>query len=225
MAIDEALLESAAGGIATLRVYRWSEPTLSLGYFQKHADRFDDPNLTDCAWVRRSSGGAAIMHHRELTYALAVPAGEVRNAGPTWTQRMHGLIAESLMSLGCVYAQECETEVVRGPFLCFLHLTPGDLLLDEHKVVGSAQRKLRGATLQHGSVLLDTSEFAPGLPGINDLRGTAIVFDDLAGDLIERFGRDTGWTLEDGELTSEETEAVERIVAQKYAATSWNEKR
>src|ERR1700690_1334272 len=63
MALDEALLESAdADGLATLRFYRWSEPTLSLGYFQAAADRRLHPASLDCTLVRRSSGGGAILH-------------------------------------------------------------------------------------------------------------------------------------------------------------------
>src|SRR5689334_21696416 len=74
MAIDDALLESAAeAGVATLRLYQWSEPTLSLGYFQAAAERkTHQPSLT-CALVRRASGGGAILHDRELTYSLALP--------------------------------------------------------------------------------------------------------------------------------------------------------
>src|SRR5436190_6027688 len=76
MALDEALLRSALERrVAGLRFYTWSEPTLSLGYFQAHAERRIDPLLADVAYVRRPTGGAAILHHRELTYALALPAG------------------------------------------------------------------------------------------------------------------------------------------------------
>ena len=55
--------------------------------------------------------------------------------------------------------------------LCFLHQTPADLAVGGSKVVGSARRRMRGALLQHGSVLLDRSEFAPSLPGVNDAAG------------------------------------------------------
>src|SRR4051812_39191932 len=74
MAVDEALLETAAAtGLATLRFYQWSEPTLSLGYFQNIDQRAHHAPSADCPVVRRSSGGGAIVHDRELTYSLAVP--------------------------------------------------------------------------------------------------------------------------------------------------------
>src|SRR4051794_30663710 len=74
MAIDEALLNSAAtGGIATLRLYQWNKPTLSLGYFQRAAEREMHPPSLACPLVRRASGGGAILHDRELTYSIAIP--------------------------------------------------------------------------------------------------------------------------------------------------------
>ena len=78
MASDDTLLESAAAGVASLRFYGWREPTLSLGYFQPSAPARAYPGLGGLAWVRRPTGGAALVHHHELTYALALPPG------PTW---------------------------------------------------------------------------------------------------------------------------------------------
>src|SRR5205814_9219218 len=75
MAADEVLLESAAAGIASLRFYGWSEATLSLGYFQPERLRHEDERLTGLPYVRRPSGGATLVHHHEVTYALALPAG------------------------------------------------------------------------------------------------------------------------------------------------------
>ena len=63
MAVDEALLESVAdGGPATLRFYQWSEPTLSLGYFQPYADREQHEASRELTVVRRSTGGGALIH-------------------------------------------------------------------------------------------------------------------------------------------------------------------
>ena len=74
MAVDEALLaDDVETDAATLRFYRWSEPTLSLGYFQSYADRELHAASRGCAVVRRQSGGGAILHDRELTYSLVLP--------------------------------------------------------------------------------------------------------------------------------------------------------
>ena len=74
MALDETLLESAAdGGESSLRFYGWSQPTLSLGYFQPYDDRCQHAASRNCPAVRRASGGGAILHDREITYSFALP--------------------------------------------------------------------------------------------------------------------------------------------------------
>src|SRR4051794_38575411 len=75
MAADEVLLQAAAAGMAGLRFYEWSKATLSLGYFQPAAERLHDVKLAKLPWVRRPTGGEALVHQHELTYALALPAG------------------------------------------------------------------------------------------------------------------------------------------------------
>src|SRR5437764_13503633 len=87
MAADEAMLESASErGVASLRFYTWTEPTLSLGYFQSSEAR-TLPNLAPLAWVRRSTGGAGIVHHHELTYSFALPATPPWKSDDSWVCR------------------------------------------------------------------------------------------------------------------------------------------
>src|SRR5260370_24578211 len=84
MAADQLLLRAAAEGEAALSFYSWSEATLSLGYFQPANVRTTDPLLSKLPYVRRSSGGAALVHHCELTYALALPAGKPWQGEGSW---------------------------------------------------------------------------------------------------------------------------------------------
>ncbi len=227
MAADEALLESAAAGVASLRFYTWSEPTLSLGYFQPAADRLTDPRLAGLAWLRRASGGAALVHHHEVTYALALPAGSPwQPAGVPWACRFHYLISAALKPLGAITASVvCGDEQTLGPVLCFLDQTPGDLLAAGAKVVGSAQRKQRGALLQHGGILLQQSPFAPQLPGLLELTGVACSAAEVAERVREQFALDTGWTVEAGDWTPQELERRRAIEAERYANAEWNERR
>src|SRR5262245_46078587 len=95
MATDEVLLHSAAAGQASLRFYGWTEATLSLGYFQHAARRLDDPLLRELPFVRRPTGGDALVHHHELTYCLAVPSERARSSALPWLM-MHEIIAASL---------------------------------------------------------------------------------------------------------------------------------
>lgn len=229
MARDEALLHSAADrGVASLRFYTWAEPTLSLGYFQPAADRLTDAALSQMAWVRRATGGAAIVHDppHEVTYALALPPGdEWQPRGESWVCRMHYVVRDALKGLG-VHARAvvCGEERKLGPVLCFRHQTPGDLTVDGHKVAGSAQRKWKGALLQHGSVLFNRSPLAPTLPGIAELSGKGLTH-AFRWPVVGEFANQTGWAVEPGDWTADEVADAGRIAAEKFASPEWNEKR
>jgi lipoate-protein ligase A len=225
MADDEALLASAAEGVASLRFYGWSEATLSLGYFQPHAPARAVPELAPLAWVRRPSGGLALVHHHEVTYALALPAGAAwQPAERSWLVRFHEVIREALASLG-VESRLCETPRQLGDVLCFLHHTPGDLILGDCKVVGSAQRKSHGALMQHGSVLLHQSPHTPALPGIAELTGRAVSAEELIAAVITSLRRATEWTVEAGAWTDAELEMTKGLSASRYGTAAWNERR
>src|SRR5436190_22488839 len=99
MAADEVMLLGAADGIASLRFYGWSPATLSLGYFQPAAVRLSDPRLATLPWVRRASGGATLVHDRELTYALALPSGLPWQSEQSWMPRFHAIIAAAFARL------------------------------------------------------------------------------------------------------------------------------
>lgn len=74
MAMDHAMaLHAAEQGCIILRIYQWSSPTLSLGYFQSHDDRLRIPGLNEIDCVRRETGGGAIVHDHEITYSVAIP--------------------------------------------------------------------------------------------------------------------------------------------------------
>jgi lipoate-protein ligase A len=120
----------------------------------------------------------------------------------------------------------CGEEVKRGEFLCFLHHTPGDLVIGESKVAGSAQRKLRRALLQHGSILLCRSEHAPQLRGIHDLAGGDLFTpESLARLLTQQLALDSRIATELLEWTDEEASRVQELRRARYADGSWNEKR
>ena len=179
MAVDEALLDWAAEkGVCSLRFYRWREPTLSLGYFQEHADRQrHEPRLT-LPVVRRSTGGGALVHDQELTYSLALPPGHPRAANTTeLTCLAHKALREAVAEIGgeasrlTTCAQAIPAANGCEPFLCFERRAEGDLLSadGEHKLCGSAQRRRRGALLQHGGLILRKSRAAPELSGAIEL--------------------------------------------------------
>lgn len=226
MAADEALLASALDGQASLRFYVWSEATVSLGYFQPAAARFADQLLAALPFVRRPSGGATLVHHRELTYCLALPAAPVWEAGQKWMQRMHRIIVRALeqLGLGQVILLD-EKGQADGPFLCFQHFTPGDVLCRGKKIAGSAQRKQRHCLMQHGSILLAQSEHTPSLPGILELTGESLTHEQMMEAVLTVFEQETGWTANPSHWTPQEQIIIQRLIEERYTSPAWNEKR
>ena len=228
MAADETLLESAASGIASLRFYTWSEPTVSLGYFQPADIRLTDSRLSHLPWVRRPSGGAALIHDHELTYALALPAGRPWQTGASWLTRMHAIIGKALEELGVgadPFSPVCAEHERFTGLLCFQHFTPCDLMIKNAKVVGSAQRKQRGALVQHGGVLLSQSAFTPVLPGIRELSGLDLSAAQVADAACKAFATETGWTIAREDWTEAELARIETIAHEKYGSDAWSLKR
>lgn len=225
MAADEVLLAAATSGTAALRFYAWTTATVSLGYFQPAEARLRVPKLDQLPFVRRPSGGATLVHHYELTYALALPA-DWKPPGGSWVCDVHRAIATVLTDLGTeVHQVTCGEEKKLGEVLCFLHQTTGDLTVAGHKVVGSAQRKQRGAVLQHGAILLGRSPRAPQLPGLRELAGVEPPYREFMVSLADSFAEAFAWRFEPAEWTAEQREQVETIAAEKYSSAAWNEKR
>lgn len=230
MAVDEALLESAAGGTTTLRFYQWSEPTLSLGYFQPLAARQQHAASQDSPLVRRASGGGAILHDQELTYSFAAP---IRERFAQTVERLyyafHESLLETLAELG-VTAELCLPErsqqaPSREPFLCFQRRTKGDVLCAGQKICGSAQRRQRGAVLQHGSVLLRQSAAAPELAGVLQLSGVEIAASTLASLWTLRLTQQLGISLAPASLLPEEQTRVANYHEARFAASDWTQRR
>lgn len=222
MAGDEVLLISAAQGVASLRFYGWREATVSLGYFQAASAR--QGAIAVLPFVRRPSGGGMLVHHHELTYALALPAAHLRQTPGSWLVRMHQVIARALRELGVEVRQEGQCAPAPDEALCFRRWSCGDLTLAGHKVVGSAQRKQRQCLLQHGAVLLQASPVASELKGIGDLCDTRIATGELEAAIALALGTETAWQIAEGTWTATETE-VRELVATRYGRQVWNEKR
>lgn len=172
MAFDEALLEAAVNrGETTLRIYRWAEPTLSLGHFQKAVPADLPDALRRLPRVRRLSGGGAILHDREWTYSCCLPKGH-RLAGEPEVlyEAAHLALIRAFASRGVAARMRGTADRhADAAFLCFRRGDARDVLVAGRKVAGSAQRRRRGAVLQHGSVLLRASALAADEPGVLDL--------------------------------------------------------
>jgi lipoate-protein ligase A len=191
MAVDQAMLEHAeALGLPLVRTYQWQEPTLSLGYFQKLRDRANHAESVSCELIRRSTGGGAILHHFDWTYSVAIPSkliddsagksSKTTGAARALYDAVHDEIVRLLTKIGFAASKWAEPAACDTPqrgqgcaFLCFERRSEGDIVVDGAKVMGSAQRRYKNTVLQHGSLLLARSTFAPSLAGLRELEGDA----------------------------------------------------
>ena len=173
MAVDEALLRAAqAGAPPALRFYSWDGAWLSLGL----AQRLDPARRAACrragvGIVRRATGGRAVLHGADLTYAVAARAEEL----PAGLQATYALLGEGLRkglaSLG-VAAEPGRTPAAsprEAGFDCFQSLATDELAVAGRKLAGSAQRRTLAEVLQHGSLRL-----APDRPEAREAAGLAL---------------------------------------------------
>jgi lipoate-protein ligase A len=168
MARDEFALQRAREGKPSVRLYAWERLTLSVGRGQQVERQID---LDACRRlgipvVRRITGGRAVLHGTDLTYAVAAPlTGPGAGAfGPAARQGIPGLYRELsrvfvrfFEQLGCAPQVQVYTGRQRAELaspVCFATPSAFEILLDGRKLVGSAQRLLPDAFLQHGSIPL-----------------------------------------------------------------------
>jgi len=171
MALDRALLEDAdRSGTATLRLYCWTPPCLSFGRHEPASRRYDRARVEQLGLhvVRRPTGGRAVWHEHEVTYAVAAPVdafGSLRAAYRT----IHERLAAALRALGADATLAPDRGRTRPPRHstaaspdrpgpCFGAAVGGEILVGGRKLVGSAQVRHGDAFLQHGSILLGGSQ-------------------------------------------------------------------
>jgi len=214
MASDLLLATSLDRGEAppTLRLYGWDPPAVSIGYHQDQGD-LDGDRLSSAGihLVRRPTGGGAILHWQELTYAVALPltAGSPRDL----YRAVHGALLAGVRRLGIDAELGDPAEgrrVARGPsagVACFSTAATSEIHAGGKKLVGSAQRKLGGVILQHGSFLLGprhlritefiradrrgtaAADLASGATDAETVLGRPVDFGEAAAAVLEGFSR------------------------------------
>ena len=195
MSIDHSLLCRAQEGVGFLRLYRWSPPCLSFGRNEPAKHRYDLTEIERLGLdtVRRPTGGRAVWHDAEVTYAVAAPTATFGALRETYNI-IHATIAVALRSLG-VPAEQAGRPDTQGPDLaggaCFASPAGGEVIAGGRKLVGSAQVREGTAFLQHGSVLLEDGQdvvaqvtrgatIQPVATSISALLGRPAAFDEVA---------------------------------------------
>lgn len=166
MAIDEAIMQAVARGDAppTLRLYRWDPATVSIGYFQR-ADaelNLDAIEAEGLGFVRRPTGGRAVLHDQEVTYSVIVP--DTYPDLPQSVTASYRVLSEGLLhgfrQLGfqaemADLSASDSGSATGGTAACFDSPSWYEIVVDGQKCAGSAQLRQPGVVLQHGSILLD----------------------------------------------------------------------
>ncbi len=152
MALDEALMEASANlGHPVLRLYGWQEPAATFGYFQKYSEVAAMTPLRPL--IRRPTGGGLVPHDADWTYSLVFPPAHSWYAlrAVESYQRLHDWLRESFTPLGAVTSlAPARREELPGQ--CFAGAEQFDLLCDDRKIAGAAQRRNRAGLLIQGSV-------------------------------------------------------------------------
>ncbi len=233
MSLDQMLQESVdQNQQIALRFYGWREPTLSFGYFQSYQERHFHPVSSSVSCVRRATGGGSLLHHHELTYSLTIPQ-TLGAIGPRLDvyQQVHKCIIEALINYGVMVKPFSKTQ--NGlcgksnceQFLCFQRRTAEDLILNGYKVVGSAQRKSRASLLQHGSLLLSSSRYAPELPGVNDLVAQRVGLMEVMDSIIEHVADSFQIQLREDDFHDQEITRAAEIAQLRFENERWLHRR
>lgn len=256
MALDEALLTWHSEGRIppTIRFYGWDPATLSVGYFQKvekeiHLDKVREYGL---GFVRRPTGGRAVLHDQELTYSVIV--SEEHPDMPATVTEAYRVISQGILegftdvgleAYFSIPRTEEELSSLKKPrsAVCFDAPSWYELVVEGRKVAGSAQTRQKGVILQHGSIILDIDEdklfdlfkypservrermqrnFRNKAVAINALRSEPLTMEEAKQAFRKGFEKGLNITLEPYTLSKEEDEEVRQIARNRYEQDEWN---
>ncbi len=237
MATDEAL---TASNLPVLRFYAWQPACLSLGYFQKiRAINTELCRELKIDLVRRLTGGNAVLHKSELTYLLICDADLMPGSVIESYKIISAGLLQGLRNLGLNPVMNSNVGKGGRSALCFNDPSWYEILVNGKKIIGSAQKRINGKILQHGSILIKTnakeycSLFNLSTPGldelvkkrmtsINDELGEGVDYCRLKEAVKEGFRSALGIDFEPSSLTDEELQQAEKLANDKYINEQWN---
>ncbi len=251
MAIDEAIFREnqRPDSPPTLRFYSWSPPSVSLGYFQATSK---EVNIEACRRysvdiVRRPTGGKAVLHENDLTYAVI--ASERNPLFPPdilgTYKVISGCIAGGLSELGIEAEMEGDGRSYQDDSLkavCFSSPSRYELLVKKKKICGSAQLRSKGIFLQHGSILVDfdplktcalllpqqgdgtlqAKKLRGSVTSIHEQIGASVSVENICHVIKKSFEKKLDIELVEGCLTAHEESLKLRLMNDKYMTDKWN---
>ncbi|MGD8191593.1 lipoate--protein ligase family protein [Brevibacillus ginsengisoli] len=259
MAIDEAILTLHSEGKVppTIRFYTWDPATLSIGYFQKAEKEIDleAVQARNLGFVRRPTGGRAVLHDQELTYSVVVwenhpnmPSSVTEAYKVISMGLLHGFQELGLNAEMVSLANEEEKEKYSSPgsSACFDSPSWYELVVEGKKVAGSAQTRQKGVILQHGSILLDMDvellfsllkfpservkqrmidSFVQKAVTINEVSGREVSLEEAIAAFYKGFASGLDISLVAEPLTADELALAEELAQTRYATHEWNFRR
>lgn len=204
MAADQILLENVDSD-PLLRVYQWSEPTVSFGYFLQLTDAKKAFPGGDVKYIRRWTGGGIVDHRHDLTYTLVIPRMHplAQTRGGESYLQIHQVLAQVLAELGCSVSLG-NSDQGGGGLSCFTNPVEHDLLDQEgNKIAGAGQRRTRHGMLHQGSLQV---------PGITPFMLGEKLAVCLSGETKAEVPESAFW------------DKVEQLANERYASHSWLEK-
>jgi lipoate-protein ligase A len=248
MAVDATILGGVESGQSppTLRLYRWDPPCLSLGYSQPFSD-LDQSRLEEWGWdvVRRPTGGRAILHVDELTYAVIGPKSDPRLEGGLMEsyRRLSEALFRSLDLLGLpVQVHQGKNPLAHQQPVCFENPSEFEITAGGKKIIGSAQARKRGGILQHGSLPLYgdlsriTEVLAYSTPAerrsaaqalqqraatVESILGRRVGWDEAASTFVKGFSEILNLDLVAGGLSEQERQRAQELAQNQFGAADW----
>ncbi|TCP70608.1 lipoate--protein ligase family protein [Baia soyae] len=254
MALDEAILTAISENQAppTLRFYGWNPATLSIGYFQRSEKEVNLERLKELGWgfVRRMTGGRAVLHDSELTYSIIAPETHPSVRGSvseSYCYLSQGLL-RGYQNLGieAELAPPIKASKELHSAACFDAPSDYELVIHGRKAAGSAQVRQKGVVLQHGSILLDLDidqlfevltfsteeirnarkqDLEQKAVSIHQCSSKQFDIQEVEHAFTQGFIEGLELDTEVGTLSSYEEEMAHQLVQDKYANDDWNYKR
>ena len=243
MACDEAIFNHyPQKRVPTLRIYGWSRPFVSLGYFQKAAQvlNLDISEREKIPFVRRITGGAAILHSQEITYSLTLSTRDL-NLSSSVKESYRILTSFLLMfykklSLHAYFAVDiCNGSLGRYGNFCFSSHENFDILINGIKIGGNAQKRSKELIFQQGSIPAKLHfgairKVIKNIPqdleeksqGLFYFLGKSVDIYRLKEKAAISFKETSNVDLGNGDLSKEEKDSLRNLKKDKYASIQWN---
>ncbi len=202
MAVDEALLRNVREPV--LRIYEWSVPAVSLGYFQPAALASERP------FVRRYTGGGLVDHAHDVTYTIVLPRAHpwMEMSAPESYCHIHRGVQAALKACGITSELTPSAHAVESD-ACFAKPVKFDIVAPTGKLSGAAQRRTREGLLHQGSILLPDPARNAG----------------LRASFAKAFATQLELAVEPGELTAAESSRAAGLELERYSTEAWNRTR